>query len=116
MTLKTRREALRIGLSAAVALPALAAQAIADGHATTHTVTISNFAFSPANLTIKAGDTVMFTNEDSAPHTATADNGGFDTGNLSRGQSASLTFNAAGTFSYFCAIHPRMKGSITIEG
>lgn len=112
----TRRAALRMALTAAAAAPVLATTARAASHAAhkTHAVAISNFAFSPANLTIAAGDSVVFTNQDSAPHTATADNGGFDTGRLGNGQSATLTFNAPGTFSYFCAVHPNMKGSITI--
>lgn len=112
----SRRAVLRLAASAA-ALPLAATVANAASHAAheTHTVTISNFAFSPANLSIKAGDSVVFINQDSAPHTATADNGSFDTGNLGRGAQATLTFNAPGTFSYFCAIHPMMKGSITIS-
>lgn len=112
----TRRSALRMALTAAAAVPVLATTARAASHAahTTHAVSIAGFAFSPANLTIAAGDSVVFTNQDSAPHTATADNGAFDTGRLSNGQSATLTFNSAGSFSYFCAIHPNMKGSITI--
>lgn len=116
MSVITRRAALRLVASTA-ALPLLATAAKAASHAAheTHTVKITDFAFSPANLTIAAGDSVVFVNEDGAPHTATADNGGFDTGRLSRGQSATLTFNAAGTFSYFCAVHPHMKGSITIS-
>ena len=113
MSMITRRTALRLAIAAA-ASPLAVKMAQADGHATTHTVTIRNFAFEPANLTINAGDTVRFVNEDGAPHTATADNGGFDTGNLRRGQSAAVQFPAAATFSYFCAVHPRMKGSITV--
>ncbi|MEJ6401669.1 cupredoxin domain-containing protein [Yoonia sp. 2307UL14-13] len=109
----TRRMALRLAVTAAAA-PLAAKMAAADGHATTHTVAIRDFAFAPANLTISAGDTVRFVNEDSAPHTATADNGSFDTGRLSGGQAASLKFSSAGTFSYFCAVHPNMKGSITV--
>ncbi len=83
--------------------------------AATHTVNIQGHSFSPANLTISAGDTVTFINKDGAPHTATADNGSFDTGRLGRNDSASLTFNSSGTTSYFCAIHPSMKGSITVS-
>ena len=109
----TRRMTLRLAVTAA-ATPLAAKMAAADGHATSHTVAIRDFAFAPANLTINAGDTVRFVNEDNAPHTATADNGSFDTGNLNNGQSASLQFPSAGTFSYFCAVHPRMKGSITV--
>lgn len=109
MTTFSRRFALGLGLATAVAA---AAPALAQ---TTHTVTISNFAFSPANLTISPGDRVIFVNQDGAPHTATADGGGFDTGRLGRGQQAGLTFNAAGSFGYFCAIHPAMRGQITVQ-
>lgn len=114
MTSISRRNFL---IAAPVALGAatLAQSALADGHATTHTVLIKGFAFEPANLTINAGDTVVFVNEDNAPHTATADNGTFDTGRLGRGSSAGLTFQNAGTFGYFCAVHPSMKGSITVS-
>lgn len=108
----TRRMALRLAVTAA-AVPLAAKMAVADGHSTTHTVTIQNFAFEPASLDVKAGDTVMFMNEDGAPHTATADNGGFDTGRLNKGESGSFQFASAGTFTYFCAFHPNMKGSIT---
>ncbi len=111
--IKSRREFLTLTACAAT-IPALAIKARADGHATTHTVRITNFTFEPANLTINAGDSVTFINEDSAPHTATADNGAFDTGTLQRGQSATLTFNGAASFPYFCAIHPSMRGSLTV--
>jgi len=114
MTKLTRRSALRLGMAAA-AVPFASTSARADGHATVHQVLIKNFAFEPADLTINAGDSVEFINEDSAPHTATADNGSFDTGNLRRGQKATLTFATAGTYSYFCAVHPRMKGSLTVN-
>ena len=114
MTNPTRRQTLRLAAAAALGLPLIAHKAYAASHATTHTVRITNFTFEPAALTIAPGDQVEFINEDGAPHTATDDNGAFDTGRLSRGQKAVLTFPSAGTFSYFCAIHPRMKGSITV--
>lgn len=113
MTNPTRRSVLRLAASAA-ALPLLAQTAHAASHAAGHDITISNFAFSPKDLTISAGSKVTFTNADSAPHTATADNGSFDTGRLNQGQAASLTFSAAGTYTYFCAFHPNMKGTITV--
>ena len=103
----TRRRCL--GLMAAT--PIIAAT---QAKAATHTVTIQGFAFSPSALTIAAGDTVVFTNADSAPHTATASNGAFDTGRLNNGQSAQLRFGSAGSFSYVCAFHPNMTGSITV--
>ncbi len=77
-------------------------------------VTIQNFAFSPASLEVAVGTTVTWTNQNSAPHTATADDGSFDTGQLAQGQSGSVTFDTAGTFAYFCAIHPNMRGTITV--
>lgn len=84
------------------------------GRAATHSVTIEGFAFSPAELTVAAGDTITFTNMDGAPHTATADDGSFDTGRLNRGESAEITVTAAGTLPYKCAFHPNMRGTITV--
>ncbi|MEM7258676.1 MAG: plastocyanin/azurin family copper-binding protein, partial [Pseudomonadota bacterium] len=54
-------------------------------------------------------------NQDSAPHTATATSGAFDTGNLTNGQSGSITLTDAGSFDYICAIHPSMKGTIVVQ-
>jgi plastocyanin len=79
-------------------------------------VTIADFSFSPSSLTIQVGDTVTWSNNGPSQHTATADNGSFDTGTLSKGQSASHTFNQAGTFTYICTIHPFMKGTIVVQG
>lgn len=70
--------------------------------------------FTPENLVINAGDTVTWTNQDNMGHTATDLNGAFDTGNIARGQSASLTFGGAGTFNYRCTPHSNMRGTITI--
>lgn len=78
-------------------------------------VTIQNFAFSPATLTVKVGDKVTWTNKDSAPHSATADDGSFDTGVLQNGQSGNVTFNKAGTYTYHCSIHPMMKATIVVQ-
>jgi plastocyanin len=77
-------------------------------------VTILNFAFDPAELEIEAGTTVTWTNDDSVPHTATADDGAFDTGILRTGESASHRFDTRGTFPYICALHPSMTGTITV--
>lgn len=106
----TRRQMLRRAAGSVAALPMLAVAA----RAATHQVTIQGFAFVPANITIAAGDTVVFTNGDSAPHTATADNGSFNTGRLNGGATGQLTFSGPGTFSYFCDFHRNMKGSITV--
>ncbi len=114
MSIINRRQALRFTL-AALAVPSMAAAAAADGHAAAHTVTIKGSKYSPANLTIKAGDKVVFVNADGAAHTATAKNRSFDTGSLKKGQQAAVTFKKAGKLSYFCELHPMMKGSITVK-
>ncbi|RLJ41032.1 plastocyanin [Litoreibacter meonggei] len=114
MSLLKRRQALRFTL-AAFAVPAMVAAAMADGHVATHTVTIKGFKFEPANLTINAGDKVVFVNADAAPHTATANNKSFGTGRLKKGQQAALVFKSAGKFAYFCEVHPKMKASITVK-
>ncbi|MCK0167020.1 plastocyanin/azurin family copper-binding protein [Jannaschia sp. S6380] len=100
-------------LSATIATPFVATFAT-RAHAAAHQVTIQNFAFNPASLSVSPGDTVTFTNADSAPHTATSTQDGvFDTGRLRAGQSATITIGFTGTASYFCEVHPRMRASIT---
>ncbi|MET0614521.1 MAG: cupredoxin family copper-binding protein [Thermoleophilaceae bacterium] len=78
-------------------------------------VTIADFSFAPATLTISQGDTVTWVNNGPTPHSATANNGSFNTGILKAGQSASHTFAQAGTFSYFCQPHPFMKATIVVQ-
>lgn len=79
-------------------------------------VTISNFAFKPANITVKKGTKVTWTNQDSTAHTVTETDGkaGPNSTALSNGQSYSFTYAQAGTFSYHCSIHPEMTGSVTV--
>ena len=78
-------------------------------------VAIADFAFNPADITATVGQTITFTNNDSAPHTATLDDDSCGTGNLNNGDSGGLTFTAAGTYPFHCAVHPTMKGSITVS-
>ena len=82
----------------------------------TNAVTIDNFAFSPANITVKKGTTVTWTNKDSATHTVTSTSGpaSFDSGNLPNGKTYSFTFNTAGTYQYHCTIHSGMTGTVTV--
>ncbi len=76
--------------------------------------TISDFKFTPATITIQAGDTITWTNVGPSEHTATASNGSFNTGILKKGQSASHTFTQPGTYAYICTIHPWMHGTIVV--
>ncbi|HZO79110.1 MAG TPA: cupredoxin family copper-binding protein [Solirubrobacteraceae bacterium] len=77
-------------------------------------VTIADFSFTPASVTVHVGDTVQWFNNGPSAHTATADNGSFNTGVLQKGQSASVTFHSPGTFAYHCAIHPFMHGTVVV--
>jgi LPXTG-motif cell wall-anchored protein len=87
-----------------------AARAAASG-----SVTIADFQFTPAQITVDQGDTVTWTNSGPSAHSATAPDGSFDTGILPAGQSGSHTFNEAGTFSYICTPHPNMHGTIVVR-
>jgi plastocyanin len=77
-------------------------------------VLIQNFAFAATTLTVKKGTVVTWTNNDTAPHTVTGDNGGPSSGNLSKGQSYSYTFDTVGVFPYHCTIHSNMKGTVIV--
>lgn len=80
----------------------------------TKNVTIQGFAFNQSSLTIKKGDTIVWTNKDSAPHTVTGNTGGPSSGTLNQNQTYSFTFNSVGTFSYKCALHPSMTGVVMV--
>jgi plastocyanin len=102
---------------AASTAPASAATTAPTGAATSapssaQTVTISNFTFSPATLTVAKGTTVTFTNNDGAPHTVTPEHGATFTAisNLNAGQSGTVTFNTSGEQDYFCTYHQGMAG------
>jgi plastocyanin len=86
------------------------AQAAAGGG----TVKMAGLAFAPGTLTVARGATVVFDNDDTAPHTVTARSGGADSGVLDPGRQFSLT--AAEGFDYFCAIHPSMTAKIVVTG
>jgi plastocyanin len=79
------------------------------------TVTIKDFEFDPATVTVKLGDDVMWTNDGPSIHTVTADDGSFDSGDLDAGKTYVHTFTMLGTFDYHCSIHPFMKGQVVVE-
>lgn len=83
-------------------------------------VQIEDFLYEPAAITVAVGTEVTFTNEDAAPHTATSGelpkpDGVFDTGILEKGESRSVKLDKAGTFAYYCELHPFMKGTVIVE-
>ena len=77
-------------------------------------VEIVDFAYDPDPTTIQAGGKVTWINRDSAPHTATADDGSFDTGTIDQGKLKSESFKQPGTYTYICTIHPSMHGTVEV--
>jgi plastocyanin len=82
----------------------------------TNSVTIQNMAFSPANISVKKGTTVTWTNQDSVGHTVTETDGktGPSSSTLNQGSTYSFTYNEVGTFNYHCSIHTYMTGTVTV--
>ena len=101
--------------AASVAPSAVAPSAVASSAAAGSAASIANFSFQPATITIPVGTTVVWTNQDSAGHTVTADDGSFKSDRLGSGVTFSHTFATAGSFAYHCAIHPSMKGTVTVQ-
>ncbi|MDW4500190.1 cupredoxin family copper-binding protein [Sulfitobacter sp. D35] len=102
------------GLGASLALASTPQGATAHDGPHVVTVRMSRFTFVPAGVEIRPGDTVIWTNEDLAPHTATARDDSWETGALEVGESQRITFAAPGEFQYFCAFHPHMVGSVSV--
>ena len=94
---------------------ASASPSVAPPDATGSAVSIASFSFQPATLTVSVGTTVTWTNNDSASHTVTADDGSFKSGTLGKGGTFSQTFATAGTFAYHCNFHSSMTGTITVQ-
>lgn len=77
-------------------------------------VDIVEFTYQPDPVVVQAGGKVIWQNQDTAPHTATADDDSWDTGTIEKGKIGSETFKEPGTFTYFCEIHPTMKGTVDV--
>ena len=93
-----------------------AAPSAGGSSGTSSAITIDNFKFSPATLKVKNGARIKVSNNDSAPHTVTADDGhSFDSGTVNTGASTTIQAPAAGTYAYHCTIHPFMKGKLVVQ-
>jgi plastocyanin len=77
-------------------------------------VDIVEFTYQPDPVVVQAGGKVTWQNQDTAPHTATAEDDSWDTGTIEKGKIGSETFKEAGTFAYYCEIHPTMKGTVEV--
>ena len=78
-------------------------------------VKVDNFSFGPANLTVAVGTTVTWTNRDDIPHTVVSTDKVFKSKVLDTDEKFSFTFDKAGTYPYFCSIHPKMTGSVVVQ-
>jgi plastocyanin len=75
---------------------------------------MQNFAYQMANIQVRVGTTVTWTNQDNVLHSVTFKNSMKDSGLLSQGQSFSYTFNTPGTYQYYCTVHPNMVATVTV--
>lgn len=80
-----------------------------------HTVTMDGTQYSPQELTVKVGDTVVWVNKDPFPHTVTAQSGGFDSKTIGPGKSWKYRASKAGEFPYVCTLHPTMKATLKVK-
>jgi amicyanin len=77
-------------------------------------VSISDFKFNPATLTVPVGTTVTWTNKDEEPHTIAAKDGSFHSPGIDTNGTYSFTFSTAGSYDYICSIHPFMTGTVVV--
>lgn len=110
----TRRKAIVGAVASAAAVTLLPKQSFA-GQATVHDVQIQSFKFVPDRIQVKVGDTIRWTNHDLAPHTATANEFGWDTEELLKDAIGEVKVVEGMETDYFCAFHPHMTGTIEIS-
>lgn len=111
------RAAGRAALGAVLALLGLLVLPAGQASAASYHVLMKGYAFSPAALTITAGTTVTWTNEDTAPHDVKTTSGpvAIHSPMLSKGRSWSFTFTTAGTYGYVCTVHPNMTAQLVVK-
>ena len=85
------------------------------GASGTHTIVIAGMKFVPEALTVKTGDTVVWVNKDFFPHTATAEDRSFDSGDIATDKSWKYVATKKGTLSYICTLHPTMKATLVVK-
>jgi plastocyanin len=99
----------------ALMLAGLAVAAQAQSTADLIEVRIDNFSFGPTEVTVPAGTTVTWTNHDDIPHTVVSTDKVFKSKVLDTDEKFSFTFSTAGTYPYFCSIHPKMTGKVVVR-
>lgn len=93
----------------------LAACTEAQPEARTHRLSIRAFQYIPARVTVAAGDTVVWINEDAVPHTATAADRAWDPGSIGSKESEHVVVSKRGEHAYVCAFHPNMNGTLVVQ-
>jgi len=114
MTTIVRNIWVAIALAAAVLAPA-AIFPTASVQAAETEVNIDQFTFYPQRITVKAGTTVTWSNEDDVPHTVASSSKVFKSKALDTRDKFSFTFTTPGTYEYFCSLHPHMTGAVVVE-
>jgi plastocyanin len=104
---------LYYGLAAVLLNTSMAAEAAYPGSSSQ--VSIIDNGYSPGNVSVYVGDTVMWSNTGKRAHTTTSDSGAWNSGTIGAGGTFTFTFNQAGTFAYHCAFHEEMHGTITVQ-
>ncbi len=107
---------LAAAVSAAGAAWLTAPAEAGDSEPEVHRIEIRRFAFIPAQLEVRPGDIIEWVNNDAVPHTSTAEDGAWDSEELSRGASYRVTVDWQGSRDYICAYHPHMTGRIDVVG
>ena len=118
----TRKNVRVAGLAMAVMIAMLlllvgspGVTAIDQASAGTAEVKIDNFSFGPQTLTVPVGSTVTWTNRDDMPHTSVSTDGVFKSKVMDTDEKFSYTFAKAGTYPYYCSIHPKMTGQVVVK-
>jgi plastocyanin len=123
MKMKTRKALLVFGMVVIAGLgfilaatPRIQADGPGDNPPNAIEVKIDNFSFGPMTMTVAAGTTVTWTNNDDVPHTVVSDDKTtFKSRALDTGEKFSYTFTKPGTYSYFCSVHPKMTAEIVVQ-
>ncbi len=105
----------RLALAATLFAALFTTMAGVPAQAAESTVKIANFTFDPPQITVKAGTTVVWTNDDDIPHTVTSTTQTFKSAALDTHDKFSFTFTTPGTYKYFCSLHPHMTATIVVE-
>lgn len=114
--LAATRPAVAQGMSDSTPTKSTSIKAMSTSHAKmkSYSVAIKDFAFGPVTLTVPVGATVTWTNEDEEPHTVFSTDNTFKSHALDTDEKFSFTFKKAGTYKYFCSVHPKMVGTIVV--